>query len=71
MAHDLVEIESPLTCEWCRNAPAIRLYVVDYPQQERAKHLICGGCSEAAPTDLARLALRAIRFVIQPEASRA
>lgn len=61
-------VESPLTCEFCKNAPATSLLVVDWPT-ERVKHLACGGCADTAPGDLGRLNLLHTRFKIEPEAA--
>lgn len=42
--------EFPLTCEWCRKAPATHLAVIDYRPQgkqaaDRQEHKICEPCS--------------------------
>ena len=51
----------PLTCEYCRTAPASCLMVVDF-EYSRVKALVCQPCGERSRPDAARVAKAAWLF---------
>jgi hypothetical protein len=54
-----------LTCEYCRNAPADCLLIVDF-EYSRVKALVCKPCGERSQPDAAKVAKAAWLFVLIP-----
>jgi hypothetical protein len=57
--------EPPLTCEWCRNAPAVTLIFAEYGDSRRVKSLVCEPCGTRAQSDAAKVAKAAWLFTLE------
>lgn len=51
----------PLTCDYCRKAPATQLLVVDWGF-DQGRNLVCTDCPAPRPEDVQRLKIRYARY---------